>query len=243
MKRITGLAFVAFVFAIAGVIISALLIKEDVVSTAHTIFEFFPERYGVTPSSTWEGAIILGVFTSILQVVSASVAGSKSFSASSRGVAFLSFVSACVFDNWTDVVFRSGNLSGDVRIATITTLAFYTFGSEVTQGLSWLVITGFWRAAISDAMRLSANFSVGMSTISSEWKSVKRATWKGSFRDNEPEDRPYKPDFSTNTKSFHPNQPNQTPAQRAQDRFQKKNAQSHVITPVFMNKPGEKRDN
>jgi len=173
--KLMGISLISFFAAIAGIVVSFLLIREDVTSTAHTLFEYFPMKFGVTPSSTWSGAIILGIFTSILQVVAASVAFNKQFSTSNRVLAFLTFVFACYFDNWTDVVFRSGNLTGDVKIATITTLAFYTFGSELTQGLSWLVFAHNWRSAISDIMWGWAKVQAGFNSISVEWNNFQRA--------------------------------------------------------------------
>lgn len=173
--KFVGLSLISFVFAIAGVIISALLLKEDVTSTAHTIFEYFPFKFGVTPASTWEGALILGVFTSVLQVVAASVAFSNKFSLYSRGVALVSLLTSLVFDNWTDVVFRSGNLTGNMEVAFATTLAFYTLGSEITQGLSWLVLIGTWRVAVSDFMWGVAKFQAGLDSIGSEWGRFKHA--------------------------------------------------------------------
>lgn len=196
--KITGLALISFVFAIAGVIVSALLLREDVTSTAQTLLNYFPERYGVTPSSTWEGALILGLFTSILQVIAANVAFSNKFSNTARGVAAISLISSVVFDNWTDVVFRSGNLTGDIRVAYATTFAFYTAGSEVTQALSWLVIVGTWRAAISDFMYGAARFGAGFSSIRSEWQNFKRAARNQENRNNTPGNdnkNPYTPSF------------------------------------------------
>ena len=237
MKRITGLAFISFVFSIAGIVISALLLKEDVISTAHTIFEYFPQRYGVTPSSTWEGAIILGVFTSVLQVIAANVAFSKNFSNASRAVALFSFVASCVFDNWTDVVFRSGQLSGDVRIAIVTTLAFYTLGSEVTQGLSWLVFASLWRLAISDFMWAASKTSAGFGSISSEWRSIQRATQR---KPNEslPGDKsifnPWKPN---NQSQNHQDNERSSGAKGAQDRFKQNQSKEPTYHPAFERKP------
>lgn len=181
--KLMGISLISFFAAIAGIVVSFLLIREDVTSTAHTLFEYFPSKFGVTPSSTWAGAIILGIFTSILQVVAASVAFNKQFSTSNRVLAFLTFVFACYFDNWTDVVFRSGNLTGNVKIATITTLAFYTFGSELTQGLSWLVFAHNWRSAISDIMWGWAKVQAGFSSINAEWANFRRAATNKESRD------------------------------------------------------------
>ena len=233
MKRITGLAFISFVFSIAGIVISALLLKEDVISTAHTIFEYFPLRYGVTPSSTWEGALILGVFTSVLQVIAANVAFSRNFSKAARVVAFVSFVASCVFDNWTDVVFRSGNLQGDMRIAIVTTLAFYTLGSEVTQGLSWLVFASLWRAAISDLMWALAKTSAGFGSIQSEWRSISRAT-QNKNPDAKPLFNPWKPGNQTSIK---PHTSGGGGIKGAQERFKQNQSGDRPTTPLFMKKP------
>ena len=242
MKKITGLAFISFVFSIAGIIISALLLKEDVISTAHTIFDYFPERYGVTPSSTWEGANILGVFTSVLQAVAASVAFSRNFSKETRVVAFVSFVASCVFDNWTDVVFRSGNLQGDMRIAIATTLAFYTLGSEVTQGLSWLVFASLWRLAISDLMWALAKTSAGFGSIQSEWRSINRAT-----QNKNPDVKPFfNPWKSGNQPHNKPHTQGSGGLKGAQERFKQNQSQERPTTPLFMKKPDNnqnKRDN
>jgi len=236
-RKITGLAAISFIFAIAGIVISALLLKEDVTSTAHTIFEYFPSRYGVTPSSTWSGAIILGIFTSVLQVVAASVAFSNKFSGSTRGIAFLVLVSSVVFDNWTDVVFRSGNLTGDMRVAFATTLAFYTLGSEIAQGLSWLVFVGTWRVAFSDIMWGLAKFGAGWSSIGSEWSRFKRAAYNKEYNkeyteknDSDKNDRPNqntKPVFPARLDVNHPKRHILTPWDVGNQQNQKKRDQNH----------------
>lgn len=174
-NKIGGISLLAFLASLAGIVVSFLLLKEDVLSTAHTLFEYFPARYNVVPSSTWAGAIILGVFTSVLQVVATSVFMSNKFPWLTRLIGFVSFGLSCWFDNWTDIVFRSSNLTGDIQIATITTLAFYTVGSEVTQGLSWLIFFHSWRSAVSDLMWGSARFQAGISSVAAEWKRFKSA--------------------------------------------------------------------
>lgn len=201
--KLMGISLISFLAAIAGIVVSFLLIREDVTSTAHTLFEYFPMKFGVTPSSTWSGAIILGVFTSILQVVAASVAFNKQFATASRVLAFGAFIFACYFDNWTDVVFRSGNLAGDVGIATVTTLAFYTFGSEITQGLSWLVFANNWRSAISDIMWGWAKVVAGFRSISAEWANFQRAAINKENKDRGVENKPSTP--SVSNKPIYPN--------------------------------------
>lgn len=174
-KKIMGLSLVSFLASIAGIVVSFLLLKEDVISTARTLFDYFPQKYGVVPSASWEGALVLGVFISILQIVSTSVAFSEKFSTLIRVGAGAVLLASCGFDNWTDIVFRSGYLTGNTKIAVVTTLAFYTFGSEIAQSLSWLVFISVWRLAISDLMWGYAKFLAGMKSIAGEWENFKRA--------------------------------------------------------------------
>lgn len=192
-KKFYGVSLLSFLASLAGVVISFLLLKEDVISTAKTVFEYFPSRYGVTPSTSWDGAIILGVFISVLQVISASVAFSTKFSMPWRILAGTSLILSGWFDNWTDIVFRSGNLEGDVRIATITTLAFYTFGSEVTQSLSWLVLLSSWRTAVSDLLWGWAKAEAGLASIGSEWRHFKKAAYNKEFSNRPQEGNNPKP--------------------------------------------------
>lgn len=174
-NRITGIAFISFLFSIAGIVISFLTIKEDVTSTAHTIFEYFPMKYGVVPSETWQGAIILGIFTTVLQVITANIVFSKKFPLPVWLVALAGLTASLLFDNWTDIVFRSNNLTGNLQVAIVTTVAFYTLGSEIMQSLSWLVLLATWRPAISDFMWGVAKAQAGFSSISREWGSFRRA--------------------------------------------------------------------
>lgn len=189
-KKFTGISLASFLASCAGIVISFLLLKEDVISTAHTVFEYFPLKYGVTPSTTWDGAFILGLFITVLQIVSASVAFSERFSVPWRALAGVSLLASGIFDNWTDIVFRSGNLTGDMRVAVITTLAFYTFGSEITQGLSWLVFMSSWRKAISDLMFGWASFTAGVDSIGGEWKRISQEALKKEYGQIPPHQQP-----------------------------------------------------
>lgn len=188
-KKFTGVSLLSFVAAIAGVVISTLLLKEDVLSTAKTLYEYFPNTYGVIPSSTWQGAVILGLFISVLEIISASVAFSDKFNINTRFLAGATLLVSGFFDNWTDVVFRSGYLAGNLKVATISTFAFYTFGSEITQSLSWIIIFTVWRSAISDLLWGYARFIVGMSSIGSEWKRFRNA----AYNKEKPEDNVHQP--------------------------------------------------
>lgn len=182
-KKFVGLSIIAFVASIAGILVSFLTLREDVISTAKTLFEYFPASYGVTPAVNWEGAIILAVFTSVLQIVSASVAFSSKYSPLTRIGAIITLIASAWFDNWTDVVFRSGYLTGDTKIATVSTLAFYTFGSEITQSLSWLVFLNIWRLAISDVMWGTARLVAGYKSIAEEWGRFKSAAHRAERRE------------------------------------------------------------
>ena len=136
--------------SIVGVIISASLLKEDVLSTAHTLTVFFPVAFGVTPAMTEEGGLYLGIFISIAQIVGVAVASSKNYNKALRLLAALIVLLAVPFDAWTDIVFRSGYLSGNLAVATVTTIAFYTFGSEIMQALSLALFFSVWRQGLAD---------------------------------------------------------------------------------------------
>jgi len=187
-RIIMGLALLSFIASILGIIISVLLLKEDVLSTSHTVFEYFPLKFGVKPSATWEGAMVLGYFTSVLQIVSASIMLSDHFSKNNRYSAVVMFILSCAFDNYTDIIFRSGNLTGNLFVATVSTLAFYTVGSEVLSGFSLLVFFTFWRRAVSDLMWGIAVFGAGMRSIGAEWSRFVKAanTKEGRDRNNDP---------------------------------------------------------
>lgn len=200
MNKTTGISLISFLSSIAGIVISFLLLKEDVISTAWTVFKYFPDKYGVIPSTTWDGAIILGVFISVLQIVSASVAFGKRFSISWRMLAGVSLVASVYFDNWTDIIFRSGYGVGDKMIATITTLAFYTFGSEITQSLSWLIFVSLWRSAISDIMVGVVRVGNGLGSIGPEWESLTKKP-----------KQEYQPDRKVTTQLSDPNRYNRQP--------------------------------
>lgn len=193
-SKLVGFSILSFLASIAGIVVSFLLLREDILSTAKTLFEFFPIKYGVIPSSTWNGAIVLGLFTSVLQIVSASVALSSRYGTWTRLLALVSLVASAWFDNWTDIVFRSGYLTGNTQIATISTLAFYTFGSEITQSLSWIVFLNIWRVAISDFMWGWAKLGAGFNSIKSEWRKFQSAAKRSEDKERGTESEiTYKP--------------------------------------------------
>lgn len=175
MNKNNGLVLISLIAAIAGVVVSYSLLKEDVLSTAKTLFEYFPSKFGVTPASTWEGAIYLGIFVTVTQIVSATIAFQKKFNVWLRVAAGALLVFSIPFDAWTDIVFRSGNFTGDPIVATVTTIAFYTFGSEVMQSLSWIVVLTTWRIGVREGMWAFAKLVEGMKSIKSEWQTISRA--------------------------------------------------------------------
>jgi hypothetical protein len=187
-----GVSVIVFLAGIAGMIISATLLKEDVLSTAYTLFNFFPERYGVVPSSTWNGAIYLGVFVSVTQIVAGGVMLKKELPLAVRIVGLVLLVLSVPFDAWTDIVFRSKNLTGDMQVAMVTTIAFYTFGSEIMQTLSWIIIFTTWRQAVREMMWISARGAAGFRSIRTEWPTIVRSAStqeqkkiQDAFRQNE----------------------------------------------------------
>ena len=180
-----GLTLISLIAAIAGVIVSFSLLKEDVLSTAKTLFEYFPANFGVQPAMTWTGAIYLGIFVSVTQVVSASVASRKELSKAVRWTAGILLVLTIPFDAWTDIVFRSGNFTGDPLVAIVTTIAFYTFGSEIMQSLSWLIILTSWRQGVRELMWFAAKGIEGFKSIKTEWPTIRRNTRNQEMRDVE----------------------------------------------------------
>lgn len=165
---------VGFVAGIAGVVISWSLLKEDIFSTAKTLFEYFPATFGVTPASTWEGAERLGWFTTILQIVAGTIAFTRGYNPWLRLVSLLLLGISAPFDNWTDVVYRSGFMKGDPTVAFITTVMFYTVGSELLQSFSWVIIISTWRQSVREIMRAFARIKAGVTSISGEWERIKR---------------------------------------------------------------------
>lgn len=182
MDKIKGVVIIGFLGALAGVIVSMSLLYEDILSTANTIAEYFPVTFGVIPATTHNGAMIIGAFTSIAQIVGAVLGFNKSYDKKTRTIGKSFFFSFMIFDAWTDVVHRSGWFTGDLPIAISTTLVFYTLGSEFLQGLSWLIIGSTWRKTITEIMWGTNTFLHGMRTIRREWVSLSNAAQKNADR-------------------------------------------------------------
>lgn len=169
-----GVMLVSVIAAIVGLVVSFSLLKEDVLSTAKTLFEYFPSKFGVTPAMSWEGAIHLGIFVSVAQVVTISAASRVDLAKAIRWSAGAVIGPAILFDAWTDIVFRSGDFTGNPVVATVTTIAFYTFGSEFLQSLSWIVVLTSWRQAVRELMHFTAKLFEGIRSIGSEWAVIVR---------------------------------------------------------------------
>jgi len=165
---------IAFLVGLSVALLGTALIKEDIASTAETLFVYFPIRFGVTPSVTRTGAVFLGVFTSLVQAIAIGVATSKNFTTSTRISAGVLFIIFLPFDNWTDIVHRSGYLSGNIWVAVATTIIFYTFGSEVASGLGWLAVALFFRPALSQLMLIFASVGAFFKVLKTEWRNYTR---------------------------------------------------------------------
>lgn len=175
MRKVQGLRAIVLFISIAGIAVSASLFKEDVLSTAHTLFYYFPAIFGVIPAITYNGTIYQGIFVSVMQIVGAVVGFNSDIQ--SRGVRWLArimFAISLPFDAWTDIVHRSNEFSGNIWIATVTTLFFYTFGSEIMQSLCWLLVVRYWRTGIAEILWTVANVWSGLKSIGTEWANFRR---------------------------------------------------------------------
>ncbi len=85
-------------------------------------------------------------------------------------------------------------------------------------------------------MWLSAKFSSGISTIQSEWRDVKRAAYKGEYKEDSSEKKPYQPFVNPNSNQFSQKHQNQSPKKLDLNDIRK-------IKPDFIGKIGGKRDN
>lgn len=158
------------VASLAGIVLSTLQIYEDVKSTAGTLLVYFPRQWGVFPVTTEPSSMVLGLFVSIVQIIAIAIAFSNMFSLSRRaGAGFIALVSV-PFDAWTDIVYRSGYLTGNLAVSTVTTIAFYTFGSEALSAFSWLLFIATWRQAIADISWTIAFTIENVKTIAPEFK-------------------------------------------------------------------------
>lgn len=180
-KQVTVLLFAA---SIAGVVISFLLLKEDIMSTANTLTIYFPMQFNVTPSSE-ENGWILGLFISVIQIVSAGVMMSEYFSKLTRWMSAIMLLIALPFDAWTDIVYRSGYLAGNIPVAVATTIAFYTFGSEIMQSLSLMVFFTLWRQALADIFWGVSYAVEQIKTIAPEVASFRQAANRLAIRESE----------------------------------------------------------
>lgn len=173
---------VAILLGLAVGLVSLSLIKEDVISTAGTLFNFFPSKYGVAPAETYDGAVMLGIFTSLAQAIAMGIIPMRDIKRGTRISAIIIFLIFLPFDNWTDIVHRSNYLSGNIWVSSGTTFVFYTFGSEVAAGLGWYAVFKFLRPAISQIMLLIASLIAFFGMIGKEWKNYMQVARKRSSR-------------------------------------------------------------
>jgi len=170
-----NVAPVVVLFSIATMVVGISLLRDDVLSTAETMFRYFPEQFGVYPATDFTGAVVLGLFISVTQIVSLVVATSPNFPKNIRWIAGFIYGTAAAIDGYTDVVHRSGGLKGDVPVSIGVTLGFYTFGSEFSTSLAAAVFGHFWRKATSDIMFGAAQFFAFLGNMAKEFSSYQRA--------------------------------------------------------------------
>ena len=170
-----NVAPVVVLFAIATLAVGISLLRDDVLSTAETMYTYFPQEFGVYPAMDFTGAIVLGLFVSVVQMVSLVVATSPAFDKNVRVIAWIVYGILAFLDGWTDVIHRSNKLKGDVGVSVGVTLGFYTLGSEFSSSLAIAVIATFWRKATSDVLFGWAQISAFLSNIAREYSSYRRA--------------------------------------------------------------------
>jgi len=139
-------------------------------STAHTLFEYVPQTYGVIVISEFNAAIAVGLFFSLGQAISAAVFSNPSFGISKRVAAFLTYGVLAYMDGWTDVIYRSVYGSGDTLISLAVTLGLYTFGTELMTAFTWSIIGYYAKPALSEILYFFAKLQNAGARISKEWK-------------------------------------------------------------------------
>ena len=172
-RKLNGLMIFLFLSSIAGIIVSYTLIEEDVLSTALTLFEYLPSRYGVRPAVEWEGAVRLGIFTTVAQIISGAIMGNKSIPKFWRWVAGIMFVVFMPIDYFTDVVHRSAYFTGNLPIAVVTTMIYYTLGSEMLQAASWVMLFMTWRVGIRELLWALTNVVEVVSNLGNDWRRMR----------------------------------------------------------------------
>lgn len=164
-----------FLGALGASIIGFGLLKDDVLSTAYTMLDYFPKTFGVRPASDFNSAIIIGLFFSFTQVAGLSAALTKEFGMKQRITGFVLFIAFMLGDNWTDVVYRSQYLTGDIWISILVTGTLYTVGSEFSSGIAIALMTHYWRPALSEFLMLFATIQAKIGVLGKEWGSFSRA--------------------------------------------------------------------
>ena len=181
-KVINDMATFILLSSIGAFIVSILALKEDIYSTAMTLLVYFPLEYNVQPVSDMLGANILAIMISLTQIVTIAIALNDDFPVSQRIVAALLYMFSMLFDGFTDVVFRSEYLTGNIYIAIGVTVGFFTFGAEMLSGFSGMLIGKFWRRGISDIMLHLARIKAFFNNVKKEQESYRRVAQKGEDR-------------------------------------------------------------
>jgi len=178
-KNVTnGFSLLIFLFGIGALIISFSLIREDVMSTAHTMLYYFPTQFGVTPVSDMTGGIIVGLFFTFTQVASLAAAMTKEFSKKNRIVGAVLFLVFMIADNWTDIVYRSNSFTGNIWITILVTGTIYTMGSEFSSGIASSIISHYWRSAIAEIFMGVATAKNKIGLLGKEWSRYDKAAGK-----------------------------------------------------------------
>ena len=163
-------AFIVSLIGLGLTILSAFLMVDDVMSTAETLYVYMPSEYGVIVVMTAQGSYIAGTFVTVSQIATILIWTNNEFDNKTRWSAFFAWVISMIIDNWTDIALRSSYFTGDIAIATISTLWFYTIGSELLSGIGLLLFTKYLRKGYSQAMFFIAKIGAFFSVQKKEWK-------------------------------------------------------------------------
>lgn len=181
-KLLNDLSVFILFSAVALMITSLFMIKEDVYSTTMTLLVYFPLAFEVNPASDLIGALALGAFVSLTQVVTIAVALNDNFLQTTRIVSIVLYVCFMLFDGFTDITHRSQYLTGNIYVASAVTFAFYTMGAEILSGFSGLLISKYWRRGISDIMLFIAGIVAFFKNVAHEWSNYRRIAGKKEER-------------------------------------------------------------
>lgn len=159
-----------FLIGIAAAISGFSLLKEDVMSSAYTLLDYFPREFKVKPVSDLTGGIAVGLFFTFTQIAGLFAAMTKEFNIKVRWTGAILFVLFMLIDNWTDIVYRSQYLSGDLVVSVLVTGTIYTVGSEFSSGVAVALVSSFWRSALSEFLMFFAILKNKASSLGRDWK-------------------------------------------------------------------------